>query len=127
MKTIGDYMTSAPHTVGQEQSVRFAADLMLEQRFRHLPVLHGGKLVGVISDRDIQLVSSFDDLDPNEILIEEVMMPDPYTAAPSTPIVEAAKHMLEHSHGCVVVVEGDHVSGIFTTVDALRVITEGAG
>src|SRR5437879_4833811 len=51
--TIRDYMTPAPHTIGVEQPLAVAAALMQAHHIRHLPVLHGGKLVGILSERDV--------------------------------------------------------------------------
>jgi acetoin utilization protein AcuB len=52
--TVDKYMTSHPHTIGVDQPLSLAHKIMTEFRIRHLPVLDGGKLVGVISDRDLE-------------------------------------------------------------------------
>jgi acetoin utilization protein AcuB len=56
--TIQKYMTPTPHTIGQEQTLQVAHDVMREHGVRHLPVLEGGKLVGLLSQRDLHLVET---------------------------------------------------------------------
>ncbi|MBL4637348.1 MAG: CBS domain-containing protein, partial [Kofleriaceae bacterium] len=56
-------MTKSPHTVGQEQSLSRAHEIMRKYTIRHLPVLHGGHLVGVVSLQDLDLTESLKDVD----------------------------------------------------------------
>lgn len=117
-------MSPSPHTVGRRQTAAFARDLMREHQIRHLPVLEGGKLVGVISDRDIRLLESFRDVQLDEVPVEEATTDDVYAVTPDTPLTEVAQRMAEHKYGSAVVVEGHTVVGIFTTIDAMRFISE---
>ena len=57
---IGAYMTPHVITIGGEQDLKQAKEVMHNQGFRHLPVLKGGQLIGVISDRDIKLAFAID-------------------------------------------------------------------
>jgi acetoin utilization protein AcuB len=118
------YMTPSPYSVGQEQKLLQAHRLMREHHIRHLPVLHGGKLVGVISDRDLHLIETLRDVDPEKVLIEEAMSPSVYTVSPKAPLDEVVREMVQHRYGCAVVVEGGKVVGVFTTVDALRAFAD---
>jgi acetoin utilization protein AcuB len=118
-----DYMTVSPHSVDLEQSVATAARRMRELRTRHLPVVHGQELKGIISQRDVALAQAVG-LDPHELSVEEAMVPEPFTVSPHTPLSEVARAMAAHKYGCVVVAEGGQVRGIFTTVDALRALAE---
>ena len=68
---ISKYMTVMPHTIGFDQSVDKALGIMKEFKIRHLPVLKGGNLVGIISERDIQLLMSFPDVDKNKCTVED--------------------------------------------------------
>ncbi len=99
-----------------------AHDLMRKHRMRHLPVLHAGSVVGVLSDGDLHLIETLADVDPERVIVEEAMTQDPYCVAPTTPLAEVAREMAEHKYGCALIVEGHHVVGIFTTVDACRVL-----
>jgi acetoin utilization protein AcuB len=117
-------MTASPHTIGSQQKVAHAAELMQEHGIRHLPVLHGGKLLGVISDRDVKVVEAFRDVDPAEVAIAEAVGQEAYAAAPETPLLDVVETMLAHKYGSAVVMEGTRVVGIFTTVDALRALRD---
>jgi acetoin utilization protein AcuB len=115
-------MTSAPHSIGRDQTLSRAQERMRELGVRHLPVLEGGKLVGVLSQRDALFVETLRDVDPAQVLVEEAMTSDVYVARPETPLAEVAAAMAEHKYGCVVVMTGARLTGIFTTVDALRAL-----
>jgi acetoin utilization protein AcuB len=116
-------MTPSPQSVGAEQPVAEAARRMRAHHIRHLPVLRGGKLEGLISERDIALVMALP-LDPDQLTVEEAMSPAPYAVSPETDIAEVVKRMGEQKLGSVVVVEGDKVIGIVTTTDCLALLWE---
>ena len=122
--TIQKYMTTQPHSIGQEQKMAMAHKMMREHRFRHLPVLTGGKLVGLLSDRDLNLIETLRDVDPEQVRVEDAMTGDPYTVAPDSPLDEVVSAMAEHKYGCAVVMQNDKLVGIFTTVDACRAFAE---
>ena len=61
--TIDKYMTAVPHTIGAEQTLAKAEKMMNDYKIRHLPVLKGGQLVGILSEGDVRLVESFRDVD----------------------------------------------------------------
>jgi acetoin utilization protein AcuB len=58
------YMTTDIQTIGDEQPMSVAHRMMREQRIRHLPVLHQGRVVGIVTDRDLHLVETLQDVDP---------------------------------------------------------------
>ena len=122
--TIQKYMTMVPHTIGAEQSLAKAEKIMSDYRIRHLPVLSGGKLVGILSDRDVRLVESFKDVDPDKVTVEEALTPDPYITAPSASLSAVCAEMAAHKYGCVLVVDNNKLVGIFTWVDALKAFDE---
>lgn len=122
--TIQKYMTYSPHTVGAEQPMSQAHRLMREHRIRHLPVLHAGKIVGIVSDGDLHLIETLKDVDPNEVKVEDAMTQTPYTVEPETPLDQVVAQMAEHKYGCAVVISNGKVVGIFTTVDACRAFAE---
>lgn len=117
--TIAERMTRTPQLIGSEQSLESAHRLMRKHRIRHLPVLHGGKLIGVVSERDLHLVETFHDVNPARVRVEEAMTQDVYAVPPKTPLKEVVREMAQRRLGSAVVVEGSRVVGIFTTVDAL--------
>jgi len=121
---IQKYMTTSPHSVGVDQPLSRAHEIMHEHTIRHLPVLRGGKLVGIITDRDLHLVESLKDVDPKEVLVEEAMTSSVYEVQPETPLDEVVESMGAHKYGCAVVMQSGKVVGIFTTVDLCRAFAE---
>ena len=89
------YMTSTPHTIGNDQTLAKAHEMMHEHGIRHLPVMHGNRLVGVISDRDVAIISSLDGVDPQLITVEDAMTSDVLTVQPDAPLDEVATLMAE--------------------------------
>lgn len=115
-------MTVSPHTIGSEQTLEKAEKIMAEFRIRHLPVLDGGKLVGILSDRDLKRVESFKDVDPRKVKVSEAYSEEPYTVSPKAPLNEVCDEMANHKYGSVLVMDNHKLVGIFTWVDALRAL-----
>jgi acetoin utilization protein AcuB len=122
--TIRHYMTRSPHTIGVDQPLSTASSLMRAYQIRHLPVLRGGTLVGVLSERDVELVGGLPGADPNRIKVEDAMSDIVYTVAPDMALAEASAEMAAHKHGSAVVTEHGRVVGMFTTIDALHALTD---
>lgn len=124
--TIRQYMTPSPHTIGVDQSLAVAAETMRAHKIRHLPVLKGGKVVGILSERDVQLVSGLPAVDPTTVTVEDAMSDMVYAVTPDTPLEEVAAEMAAHKYGAALVTEGGRVAGVFTTIDALLALADGA-
>lgn len=122
--TVQKYMTYVPKSIGFDQTIEKALDYMRELRVRHLPVLKGGKLVGILTDRDVNLVMGFNDADPKTMTVDEAYTPDPYFTKPDAKLDEVASEMAEHKYGCAIVVDNNKLVGIFTEVDALRALSD---
>lgn len=118
------FMTYVPKSIGYDQSLAQAHDVMRKMRLRHLPVLKGGRLVGILTDRDINLVLGFKDVDPEKTTVEEAYTPDPYITAPNAPLNEVVSYMADKKYGCALVVDNGKLVGIFTEVDAYRALSE---
>ena len=126
MKTtrmIQEFMTKHPHTIGQEQTLAVAHQMMREHKVRHLPVLHGSHLVGIVSQRDLFLVETLKDVQPETMLVSEAMTEVPMAVSPEDSLVMVSEEMATKKYGAAVVVEHGKVVGIFTTVDALRALS----
>jgi len=115
LPTIKDYMTSTIHSIGAEQTIARAHAVMREHQIRHLPVLQGGKLVGVLSDRDLYWMETLRDVDANSMRVDEGMAQIPYAVSPDTPLYDVAREMAEHKYGSAVVMSHEKVVGVFTT------------
>lgn len=121
---IEDFMTPSPHTIGQEQPLSAAYRIMQQHQIRHLPVLHGGKLVGMVSQRDLHFISTLRDVDPETLAVSEAMSLDTYAVGPRTTLRSAAREMAKHRYGSVVVLDHGKVTGILTTTDALEALCQ---
>ncbi len=121
---IQKYMTYVPKTIGSDQTIATAADLMRKLHIRHLPVLRGGKLVGILTDRDVNLILGFKDVDPMKLTVDEALTPDPYFTEPTAPLDEVVTMMAEKKYGCALIVDNKTLVGIFTEVDAFRALAE---
>lgn len=120
--TVQHYMTTAPHSIGVDQPLSRAHSMMREHHIRHLPVLSGGRLVGVLSERDLHLLETLAGVDPQQVAVEEAMSTVVYAVPPDTPLDEVAAEMAEHRYGCVVVMDRERLAGVFTTIDLARAL-----
>lgn len=117
-------MTTSPHSIGLSQPLSHAHAVMRQHAIRHLPVLDGGTLVGVVSDGDLHLIETLKDVNPDEVTVEEAMSTAVYSVSPQAPLDDVAATMAEHKFGCAVVMHNLHVVGIFTTVDVCRALAD---
>lgn len=120
---VDEFMTHSPHTIGQDQPLCVAYRLMREHRIRHLPVLDGVKLVGILSQRDLHFMSTLRDVDPEKLAVSEAMSQDTYAVGPRSSVRKVTADMADHRYGSAVIVDNDRVIGIFTAVDAMRALS----
>lgn len=97
---------------------------MRQHDVRHLPVMAGDQLVGVVTDRDLRYATSPLHTTPveSEVTVRSVMAPDPITAGPRDPIEEAARLMRTKTIGCLPVLDGDELVGIITVTNLLDAV-----
>jgi acetoin utilization protein AcuB len=125
--SIRRFMTASPHTIGPEESLATALERMGRLGVRHLPVLDQGKhgrLVGILTERDLRMLQAITDRDPDRIPVSAAMQTDVYGVDVDTPLDEVAATMASHKYGSAVVWSGGAVVGIFTSVDAMRTLAE---
>ncbi len=120
--TVERFMTHCPHTIREDQPLRVAHELMRNYAIRHLPVLRDGKLVGMISQRDLHFFETLRDVDPDAIAVSEAMSTDTYAIGPRSTVRKVSAEMADHRYGSAVVVDKEQVIGIFTTVDGMRAL-----
>ena len=118
------YMTYVPKSIGFDRPLSQAIELMREMQIRHLPVLNAGKLVGILTDRDIKLVTSFENIDPEKVRVDEACSFDPYSTSPETPLNEVVSNMARKKYGCAVVVDNGKLVGILTEIDVYKAFSE---
>ncbi len=128
MLTVQDMMTIVPDTISPTTTLRDIIGMMKTEGYRHLPVVDDGKLVGIITDRDIRLVMNspmvLHERRQDEELIDAVtaescMTPNPVSVAPDTPAFRAAEMLSIYKFGALPVVEKDTLVGIITVTDFL--------
>jgi CBS domain-containing protein len=93
--------------------------LMQEYAVRHLPVVQGEEVVGIVSDRDLHTYRSLRNADPARATIVDAMTSPAYVVGPETPLAEVARVMADRKFGAAIVARGGRVLGMFTTTDAL--------
>ncbi len=119
---IENYMTKNVQTVGAYQKLIFAEMIMKERKIRHLPVLKENELIGILSIRDIQLIRGIDK-DYKQITVEEACVENPIKVEKTDDVRLVCKQMLKTKVGSVLVMDKKKLVGIFTAIDALRLIS----
>src|SRR5664280_3830110 len=126
---IRDIMRSPAVAISADTTLQDAYRTMREQGIRHLPVLAGEKLVGVVTDRDLRLATSA--LAPSPFppgsLVSAVMSRKPVTADASDPVEDAARIMRERKIGCLPILDDGRLIGIITGLDLLDALISMTG
>ena len=129
--TVKALMTTEVSTLGRNDTLDVADDLMTLERIRHLPVLDEGQVVGVVSQRDLfrsalAVALGYGENAQKKLLrtirVKEVMHEPAITVSPDATAKEAIRLMLAHKIGCLTVVEGHALMGIVTETDILRFV-----
>ncbi|MBX2986368.1 MAG: CBS domain-containing protein [Bdellovibrionaceae bacterium] len=120
---VESYMVKGPYVGEGPQSVKEALEVMRECEIRHLPVVEENHLIGLVSERDLREAMALPQ--GAKLRLEDVMKRNVYVAESKTPLREIIQEMADMKYGSVVVVDGSReVVGIFTTTDALRLLSE---
>ena len=120
------FMTPFPHSIDVDAPLDDAHKLMREHRFRHLPVMSGGEIVGVLTDRDIKLVlgPDFGSPDERELSVRDAYVERTCIVPASTPVAKVARVMAQNRIGSAIVTKHGKLVGIFTVTDACRALAE---
>lgn len=122
---VDEFTTPDPITANEDMAIEDLRDLMDKHGIRHVPVLRGDSVVGVISDRDVRIVSGLPETQKSQVRAGDIMAADPLTVDATTPLDEVAYAMSEKKVGSVIVMdEGGQFLGIFTAIDALNALIE---
>jgi len=129
---VRDVMTKDVVTLGRNEKLVVADDVMRLGRMRHMPVVdEDGGLAGIVTQRDLfhsGLLRALGygtharDQALGLLVLKEAMKTEVATVAPEAPLTEAAKMMLEQKIGCLVVVEGKRIVGILTESDFVKLV-----
>ena len=116
------FMTRLPLEIEQIDNVANAQRLMDLFGIRHVPVMKGLHLKGIISHRDILNETIRRGKNIDDLPIDEICQHDVLTVSPLTPIDQVIQQMRDRAVGSAVVVDGEYVVGIFTTTDAVKTL-----
>jgi acetoin utilization protein AcuB len=134
MLTVNDLMTVIPYTVTPGTPLRRVIEMMKTEGCRQFPVLDKGRLVGIISDRDVRLVINSpmvlhgrwqDEELLDKVLVDSCMTANPMSVTPETPAYRAAKMLSLYKFGALPVIDDDDLVGIITVTDFLDYFAAG--
>lgn len=126
MPSVGAAMTPFPYSVGPDASVLEVEHMMNTHRIRHVPVQEDGRVLGVVSERELhQLVhAALPEPDKARLRIRHLVRHEPYVVEMTAPLDEVADEMAKRHIGSAVVVRNGKLAGIFSTVDACALLAE---
>lgn len=134
MTQLSEIMNRTLLTVDRRASLRRAQRILDQYKIRHLLVMDGKRLVGIVTDRDLRkaapsskspLTTSEREEFMDELKVMEVMSRKLITASPTTTVREAAKVIVGEKIGCLPVVDGNALVGIVTETDLLEILVRG--
>jgi acetoin utilization protein AcuB len=134
MMVVSEWMTKKVLTVEVVDSIGVARRLMAKHRVNQLPVLDDGKLVGIVTDRDIRdayptsmVIDRTKEIDQfaETYTVEETMSYNVFTVRPRTPLLSAVRLLRRHRIGSLPVVEKGRLVGIITRSDVLDFVLAG--
>jgi len=131
---IRNIMTPHPIVLILNDGLEKAEILFKEHKMRHLPVVQGEKIVGIISMTDLARISFVDSYDPNDfsldtsvyelLTLEQIMVRNPKCIHPNDTVKDTAEHFLSAEYHALPVVEDDKLVGIVTTTDLLKYLLD---
>ncbi len=133
MSRVADIMTVDPVTIHPSQSIGTAIALMRQGNFRRLPVIENGRLVGIVTDRDLRRATNspilvhekwYDNFILEHIEVGACMTVDPVTVTPEMTILEAARIMRDRKFGGLPVLKNGQLVGIVTEIDLFDYLIE---
>ena len=133
MLQVKDLMTSTVVTIGPDEPMKTAVEKIFTGRFRRIPVVEKGRVVGIITDRDIRQTlnspvlvreKSYDDYVLHEVTVGNSMTPDPLTIRSDATLIDAVEKMESRKIGGLPVVDDGALVGIITESDLLQYLAK---
>jgi len=123
---VGAVMTPFPFFVDTDSEVGEVKRLMAEHHIHHIPVQQDGRVVGIVTERDLYHLN--DRFLPNaekaRIRARDIMADDPYVVAFDTPLNEVALEMANRRIGSAIVPHREKLAGILSATDICRILAE---
>lgn len=126
MPIVGTVMTSFPYFVEVDETVATLERMMDEHKIRHLPVQENGKVVGIVSERDLhhRVKREASKAEKDKIQARHIMVADPYIVPFRTPLHEVVFEMSKRRIGSVLVQRQGKLAGILSAMDVCRIFGE---
>lgn len=120
--TVKEAMTPFPHQIDVQQGMEAARKMMIEHRITHLPVKDGGKLIGIVTDRDLEVaaLASGKRAAEGSKLLRELCQDEPHAVDLHTPLDQVVREMGARRLGSVLVTKDERLAGILTTSEICR-------
>ncbi len=116
-------MTRDPICLGRHDKLEKARRRMHDGRLRHIVIVDDdGRIEGLVSERDLNAIERYRDVDPARVELHEALAPVVYRAEADAPLTQVCTEMAEQRIGSAVVCDRGRLVGIFTTTDALRAL-----
>ena len=124
--TVGSVMTPFPHFVDTDDKISEIERVMAKHDIRHVPVQQDGRVVGIVSERDLyRLFGRFlPETDKDRIRARDIMLDEPYTVAFDTPLNKVALELAERHIGSAIVLHHEKLAGILSATDICRILAE---
>jgi CBS domain-containing protein len=131
---VADIMTASPRVLHEEDNLAMAIELMAQSHVRHLPVVDGKRLVGLVSHTDVLRFSlselrvqsavgaSIERRMEQDTFVAQLMTRNPVSVTPQTPLADAARILRDSKFGCLPVVKDGELVGIVTETDFFAVL-----
>ena len=117
---VKDCMTKNPVTLSLGEDVRFAFNTLTDHNIRQAPVIEEGKLVGIVTDRDLRL-ALMETLNKPGLIVGSIMTPNPVTVNENAPLKAAAKIIGKNKFNALPVLsDSGKLVGVLTTTDILN-------
>ena len=130
---VREIMTTDFVTLREDEALLDATLIFVRAGFRHIPILNGTRLVGIVTERDLKhytpsILSGIPPEEYNRLMettpLSKIMTRNPATIEPSKTVYEAAQILFDRRIGCLPVVEDGELKGIITTTDMLNLLLQ---
>lgn len=123
---VGAVMTSFPYSIESAETVSNIEKMMDEHNIRHLPVQENGRVVGIVSERDLHYLikRSASAEEKNKIVARDIMIAEPYVVPFRMPLNQVVGEMARRHIGSAIVLRRGKLAGILSVMDVCRILAE---